>query len=137
MSARRRLRRLENEIQQAMAIMDADTGKLLNYEQLMKNPKYKKKWATSLANEFGQLINGAGERIKKPTNTIRFIKKSDIPRDRKKDVTYGLFVCNGRPEKEEQEQTRFVVGGGRINYPGEVATLPADMFGGKVVCSTV
>ena len=89
MSERKRMRRLENKVHQAMAVMDADTGKLLNYKQLLRNPKYNKKWTTSSANEFGRLANGVGGRIKKPTNTIRFIRKSDIPKDRRKDVTYG------------------------------------------------
>lgn len=130
-SARKPMLRQENEVHQAMAVMDADTGKLLNYKQLMRDPEYKKRWATSLANEFGRHANGVGGRTQKPTNTIRFIKRSDIPRHRRKDVTYGSFVCNVRPEKEEKERTRFVVGGDRINYPGEVATPTADMLVAK------
>ena len=31
--------RLENEVNQAMAVMGADTGKLLNYIQLMRSTK--------------------------------------------------------------------------------------------------
>ena len=122
---------------QAISVMDADTGKLLNYKQLMQNPKYKKKWITSSVNEFGRLANGVGGRIKKPTNIIKFIRRSDIPKDRRKDVTYGSFVCNVRPEKEEQERTRFVVGGDRINYPGEVATPTADMSVAKLLFNSV
>jgi hypothetical protein len=33
--------RLENKVHLAMAVMDKDMGKLLNYRQLMNNPKYK------------------------------------------------------------------------------------------------
>ena len=33
---------LENDVHQALAVMDADTGELLNYIKLMRNPKYKK-----------------------------------------------------------------------------------------------
>ena len=64
--------RLEDEVHQAMAVMDADTGKLLNYKKLTKDPKYKKRWAISSANEFGRLENGIGGRVK-GTNTIQFI----------------------------------------------------------------
>ena len=71
---------LENEVHQAMAVMDAETGKLLNYKQLTRDPKYKKRWSVSSANEFGQLANGVGVRIK-GTNTIKFIQKRDIPQD--------------------------------------------------------
>jgi hypothetical protein len=38
----RRITRLENEVHLAMAVMDRDTGKHLNYRQLMNSPKYKK-----------------------------------------------------------------------------------------------
>ena len=38
-----------------------------------------------------------------------------------KDVTYGQFVCTVRPEKSEPNQTRFTVGGDRINYPDATA----------------
>ena len=36
------MNKLENEVHQAMAVMDAETGKLLNYKQLMRDPKQKK-----------------------------------------------------------------------------------------------
>ena len=45
-----------------------------------------------------------------------------------KDVTYGQFVCNERPEKAEVNRTRFTVGGDKINYPGAVATPTAEML---------
>ena len=129
--------RLENEVHQAMALMDAETGKVLNYKQLMRNQNYKKKWGISPANEFGRLANGVGGRTKNPTNTIKFVRKDEVPKNRRKDVTYGSFVCNMRPEKKEKERTRFVVGGDRINYPGEVATPTADMLVAKLLFDSV
>ena len=120
-----------------MAVMDAETGKLLNYRQLMRDPKYKKNWSISSANEFGRLANGVGGRIKNPTNTIKFVRRKDIPSDRRKDVTYGQFVCSVRPEKKEQNRTRFTAGGDCINYPGEVATPTADMLVAKLLFNSV
>jgi hypothetical protein len=38
----RRITRLENKVHQAMAVMYKDTGKLLNYRQVMNSPKYQK-----------------------------------------------------------------------------------------------
>ena len=64
-------------------------------------PDYKVDWSLSSANEFGQLANGVGGRIKNPTNTIKFIRKQDIPMERRKNVTYGQFICTVRPEKAE------------------------------------
>ena len=88
---------MENEVHEALAIMDAETGKVLNYRQLMKSQKHKETWSKSSANKFGRLANGVGGRIK-GTNTIKFVHKRDVPNNRMKDVTYGKFVCTIRPE---------------------------------------
>eukprot|EP00956_Cyclotella_meneghiniana_P023795 scaffold46957_cov29-Cyclotella_meneghiniana.AAC.1 len=117
--------------------MDKKSGKMLNYRQLLRHPDYKKDWSLSSANEFGRLANGVGGRIKNPTNTIKFVRYEDIPKERRKDVTYGQFVCTVRPEKKEQNRTRFVVGGNKINYPGEVATPTAEMLVAKLLFNSV
>ena len=78
-----------------------------------------------------------GGRIKNPTNTIKFIRNKDVPISRRKDVTYGSFVCNVRNEKAEKNRTRFVVGGNIINYPGEVATPTADMLLVEILSNSV
>jgi len=117
--------------------MDHDSGKMMNYRQLRKHPKYNKAWTTSSANEFGRLASGVGGRVK-GTKTIRFIHQDDVPQKRRKDITYGSFQCNVRPEKiEELNRTRFVAGGDRINYPGEVATPTADMLVAKILFNSV
>ena len=133
----RRINRLENEVHKALAVLDKKSGKMLNYRQLMRHPDLKKEWSLSSANEFGRLANGVGGRIKNPTNTIKFIHKRDVPSHRLKDVTYGQFVCTVRPEKAEQNRTRYVIGGDRINYPGEVATPTAEMLVAKMLFNSV
>jgi len=71
-----------------MAVMDADTSKLLNYRQLMRNTKYREAWSLSSAKEFGRLANGiVGGRIKNPTNTIEFIFQHEVPTEWMKDIT--------------------------------------------------
>jgi hypothetical protein len=90
----KKMEQIGNEVHQAMAIMDKETGQLLNYRQLLRSAKYKKQWSISSANEFGRLANGVGNRIKNPTNTIQFIRKKEIPQDRRKDVTYGSCMCS-------------------------------------------
>ena len=99
----------------------------------MQDPRYKKNWSTSSANEFGRLSNGVGGRIKNPTNTIKLIKKKDIWSARREDVTYGSFVCSVHNEKAENKRTCFVVGGDRINYPSEVAMSTAYMLVSKLL----
>ncbi len=54
-----------------------------------------------------------------------------------KDVTYGQFECTVQPEKAEPNRMRFTVEGDRINYPGEVATLTADMLVAKMLFNSV
>jgi hypothetical protein len=91
---------MENEVQHALAVMEKDTGRLLNYQQLICNPKYKKAWNLLAANKFGCLAQGVGYRIK-GTNRVKFIHKREVLKSRLKDVTYGQFVCTKRPEKAE------------------------------------
>ena len=110
------------------AVMDLETGKMLNYRDLLKHPKLGKDWQRSAANEFGRLAQGVGDRIK-GTNTIKFIKRETIPSDRQKDITYAGFVCKIRPEKtKEPNRMRCVVGGNLINYPWDVGTQTAEML---------
>jgi hypothetical protein len=68
------------------------------------------------------------------TNTIIFIKKKQVPQNRVKDMTYGLITCLIRPEKiEEPNQTRLVVGGDRVHYPGDAGTPTADLLTVKLL----
>jgi hypothetical protein len=120
-----------------MAVMDKDTGKLLNYRQLMNSPKYKKAWSLSAANKFGQLANGIGGRIKKPTNTTKFISQHEVPADCRKGITYGQFVCSVRPKMAESDQMQFTIRWDRINYPGKVATPTAEMLVAKMLFNSV
>jgi hypothetical protein len=120
-----------------MAVMDKDTGKLLNYGQLMKSQKYKKAWSLSAANKFGRLANGIGGHIKNLTNTIGIIFQHKVPADHMKDVTYWQSVRSIRHKKAEPHQMQFTVGGDRINYPCKVATLTAEMRVAKKLFNSV
>ena len=132
----KRITRLENEVHEAMAVLEKDMGKLLKYRQLLQDPRYKKEWSKSAANEFGCLAQGVGDRVK-GTNTMKFICKKDVPSDRTRDVTYGSFLCKVRNKKKEKNRTRLTVGGNRINYPGEVATPTAEMLVAKLLFNSV
>ena len=71
----------------AGAIIDETTGESLEYRDLIKRPDLRDVWFHSLANELGRLAQGI--RDIKGTNTIFFIPKSGIPKDRLREVTYG------------------------------------------------
>jgi hypothetical protein len=128
---------LENKVHQAMAVMDKDRGKLLNYGQLMNSLKYKQAWSLSAANKFWQSANGIGGCIKNPTNTIEFIFQRKVPADCINDITHGQFICTIRPEKAKPNQMRFMVAEDRINYPGEVATPIKEMLVAKMFNSVI
>ena len=93
-----------NNTERAQLVHDAETGEYLNYRQLLRDPKHKDRWEKSSANEFGRLAQGVGTRIPKEnaTNTINFILKNMVPKERIKDVTYGSFRCDYKSNKEEK-----------------------------------
>jgi hypothetical protein len=92
----------------ANAVICPETGKVLKHQELITKLRYKIKWMRSAANEINRLYN---------TNTIIFIRRSNIPEGRK--VTYGSSVVDSKDHKEEKERTRLTVGGDQIEYPGD------------------
>jgi hypothetical protein len=73
----------------------------------------------------------------KPTNTIRFIQKEEVPVDRMKDVMYGSFSCGIKPNKEEVNHTRLTMSGDRINYPDDCGTPTAGMILFKILVNSI
>ncbi len=77
---------LENKVHQALAVMNTDTGKLLNYRQLIRSAKHKKVWSLS-----------SGKRHwwqnKELHQHHQVIFKHKVPTEQKRDVVYGQFVC--------------------------------------------
>jgi hypothetical protein len=80
----------------------------------------------STANEINRLYN---------TNTIRFIRRSAIPKGRK--VTYGSFIVDIKDHKEEKERMRLTVGGYQIEYPGDKSTRTSGLTTAKILINSV
>jgi hypothetical protein len=116
----------QDQIERIQLVHNTETGEYLKYRQLIRDPKHKEVWSKSAANEFGQLAQGVGGRVK-GTDTIQFTRKEQVPLNRRKDVTYGSFSCDIKPNKEEKERTRLTPGGNCITYPDNVSTPTADM----------
>jgi len=76
----------------AGVIIDKETGKAMKYRGLIKSEKTQEIWTTSLANELGRLTKGI--RDISGTETMEFIPKSEIPKDRLKDVTYAQIIVS-------------------------------------------
>jgi hypothetical protein len=83
----------------ASRILNEDTGKLMEYRHLIKNPKYSTIWKKAFWKELGRLAQGIPDTVH-GTNTIIFIPKHDIPVDHQKDVTYGSICAHFQPEKD-------------------------------------
>ena len=92
-------------------------------------------WKKSLTNEFGRLANGVGTRMPHGTNIIKFVNKSQVPRDR--TVTYGNVVCDIRPRKSETHRVRLIVGGYQISYPGEGSSPTSALSTAKCLVTII
>ena len=113
-------------------VIHPDTGLICRYNKLAAGlvpGQSATVWKTGLANELGRLANGVGTRMKSGTNTIRYIRREQVPRGRK--VTYGNLVCDIRPNKSEVHRVRLTAGGDQIAYPGEVSTPTSDTHTAK------
>jgi hypothetical protein len=104
----------------ASAVLNNETGDLLEYCHLLKHPKYKDVWSKLFGKEIGHLAT--------TTKTIAFMSKQDIPQARFRDITYGWIVCNYCPKKKDPHCTRIMMGGNLINYPNHCRTPTADIL---------
>jgi hypothetical protein len=110
----------------ANAVICLETGKSLKHQELITKLRYKIKWMRSTANEINRVYN---------TNTIRFIRRSNILKGQK--VTYGSFVVDIKDHKEEKERTRSTVRGDQIEYPGDKSTRTAGLTMAKILINSV
>ena len=78
-----------------------------------------------MANKLGRLAQG--RRNIKGTNTILFLERSDIPKDRLKDVTYGRIVVAYKPNKSEPNRSRLTVCGNLITCLYDISTPTCDL----------
>ena len=124
-------------LSQQMNAIIGENGQSLEYRDLIKNPTTQATWANSMCNEIGRLAQGRKSTGLKGTDTFHFIPFSDIPQDRRKDITYARVVVDYRPQKAEPNRTRITVGGDRINYPYTVTTETAEITTHKLLLNSV
>ena len=120
----------------ANAVLDGDTGEMLEYRHLITRPKYKEVWGDAYGKEVGRLAQGIPGKVE-GTNTLFFIRKDEVPADRVKDVTRDRIVCNVRPEKDDPNRVRATVMGNLINHPGDNSTPTADLLTIKILLNSV
>jgi hypothetical protein len=91
------------------AVINNNTGKLMEMCHLLCNPKYTKLWGKLYTKELGQLAQGVSGT--KSTDTIVFIWYNKIPLDRRRHITYRKMVVMYQPEKDARiEQGSLLVG---------------------------
>jgi hypothetical protein len=111
------------------SVLDNKTGDLLEYQHLMKHPKYKDVWTKSFGTEIHCLAT--------MTETIFFIKKGDIPEDRKKDETYARIVCVFCDRKKDKYRTCITMGRNLVNYTGNCGTPTANLLTVKLLLNSI
>jgi hypothetical protein len=113
----------------AHAVLDDETGNLLEYRHLIKHPKYKDVWTKSFGTEIRRLAT--------TTETIFFVKKDKIPDDRKGNGTYARIVCVYCNGKKDKYRTRITMGGNLVNYPGDCGTPTANLLTVKLLLNII
>jgi hypothetical protein len=120
----------------AGAVMDVETGDMMEYRHLLKHPKYRETWSKAFGKEIGRLAQGQ-KGVVNGTDALFFIPKSDVPPERLRDITYARICANYRPEKADPNRIRITLGGNLVNYPGDVGTRTADLLTVKLLLNSV
>ena len=116
----------------AFAAMNPDTSLPAEYPELLRSSAGQI-WEDSCSDEIGRLAQG-NSRVK-GTDTIFFIKHTDIPAGRR--ATYLRNVVTDRPQKANPARVRWTAGGDQVDYPGEVSTKTADLTTAKILLNSV
>jgi hypothetical protein len=116
----------------ALKAIHPDTGEPVEYPALVASSEGHL-WEESCAEEVGRLAQGYKDTP--GTNTIHFIRPSDIPKGRK--ATYLRNVVTDRPQKAQTRRVRWTVGGDRIDYPGDCSTKTAGLATAKILFNSV
>jgi hypothetical protein len=69
------------------AVMDEETGDMLEYCHLVKMPKYQAVWSKAFGKEIGRLAQGQ-KGVVEGTNALFFIPQLEVPPERQKCITY-------------------------------------------------
>jgi hypothetical protein len=91
----------------ACAVIDEETGKSMEYRNLLKDPKHRETWSRAAANEHGRLFNGVGknadgtQRVKE-TNTRCWIKKITSTKRKKSYICQNSSSGETRVRRNKQ-----------------------------------
>ena len=96
-----------------------EDGSPLTLSRALNGP-HREDWLLAADKEIRKLIT--------TTQTMRPILKSDIPVERRKDITYYNPVCREKMKDGQlQRRVRGTIGGDRIHYTGDVSARTASL----------
>jgi hypothetical protein len=104
-----------------------------DYIHLVKDATTKPCWTDSLSNRWCILAQGIYRF--KDMDTIFFIRRSEVPNNRK--VTYTNMLVDHKPHKTELCHTWLAVRGDHITYPGEVSMDNMGITTSKVMWNSI
>ncbi len=78
------------------AVLNKETGEIMEYRHIMKSPKYRNLYKNSYSKELGRLAQRIPG-VVKGTNTIFVINRADVPAEMWKDAMYRCIVVKYRP----------------------------------------
>ena len=107
-----------------------DTGVMSEFRDLRTSSEGAL-WEAACAKEIGRLAQGLPGYYDNGRDTITFVAKSTIPKD--KSVTYLRIVATYRPQKADPYRIRFTVGGDRLFYDGDTSTRTSDLTTFKII----
>jgi hypothetical protein len=113
-----------NDIPMDNDVINQETDASLEYQKLIQDETTFSVWNKASANNFGRLAQGVGGRIE-GSNTIFFIPRQSVPKGN--IVTYGRFVVDIHPNKNETHRVSLTLGGNLVQYAGDVSTRSADL----------
>lgn len=125
------LQAIPDPIAYGNGVYDPNSGKTMEYRELIQHPNTKDVWQQSSAKEFAQCAQGLPQLNIQGSDTITFITKDQVPAGR--FPTYARFVIELRPMKVDPTRTRLTVGGNLISYPGKTSSPTADITMFKIL----
>ena len=108
------------------AVVDPVTGMELDYNKLKAGPDGPE-WVQAMANELGRLTQGVLPHMPTGTDTMRYIRRCDVPTDR--TVTYFRIVAAEKPHKAESKRIRGTVGGDCFHQHYQLFATPLKPTG--------
>jgi hypothetical protein len=118
----------------ASKAINPDTGVLSEYRKLRKSSRGEQ-WEQAAADKIGRLTQGNLPHMTTGTNTMAFIRRNQVPHDRK-DLDLKI-VSADKPNKAIKERIRFTVRGDQVEYPDDVSTKTAALTTVKILLNSV